>query len=414
MNEAQDGSTSHIYASSRPSPYREAGDHFDYGSDSAISANGPNGQQYNSAFDPVVAFDQPVSFLSDQQGYSQMNVNDMVIQQGQLDNPAKQDNSSSYGLQCQLDQHEFESNLMDFGIYSQNNDINNNDGQQDMFSDPIYKSEPSPLQSVNPADLMSDRSSPFSQATSPPNRLTPDNLQQAFQFPQQSSPFTPSSFSRSSGHSRNVSLGPESAHFPHAQLPADWSMMQHSRFTTHRRSPSEYSVSSVSAIPSPNLLHLDSFDSNEHHSPLFQPQNTSAFPEGLELNNFSLNENSIQHIGMSASHQPSPHIGAQIPPIMTPQQQFLLGFGFTPDSRIFNTPIGDDMNEQYQPPPLKQEGSVEMGQAQQMIPPEINVEFAPASRQNSFEPPKTSINEDGLIPPDRGRFPQIPSPSTWH
>jgi transcription factor CRZ1 len=46
-----------------------------------------------------------------------------------------------------------------------------------------------------------------------------------------------------------------------------------------------------------------------------------------------------------------------------------------------------------------------MGQAQQMVPPEINVEFAPTSRQNSFEPPKPSLDQDALTPPDRGPYP---------
>jgi hypothetical protein len=50
-------------------------------------------------------------------------------------------------------------------------------------------------------------------------------------------------------------------------------------------------------------------------------------------------------------------------------------------------------------------GSIEMGQAQQMEPPQINVEFAPASRQNSFEPPKPlSFDQDALTPPERGKF----------
>jgi hypothetical protein len=46
---------------------------------------------------------------------------------------------------------------------------------------------------------------------------------------------------------------------------------------------------------------------------------------------------------------------------------------------------------------------MDMGQAQQMVPPEINVEFAPSSRQNSFDPPKPSnFDSDALTPPDRG------------
>jgi hypothetical protein len=44
----------------------------------------------------------------------------------------------------------------------------------------------------------------------------------------------------------------------------------------------------------------------------------------------------------------------------------------------------------------------EMGETQQMVPPQINVEFAPTSRVNSFDPPKPSFDQDTLSPPDRG------------
>jgi hypothetical protein len=42
-------------------------------------------------------------------------------------------------------------------------------------------------------------------------------------------------------------------------------------------------------------------------------------------------------------------------------------------------------------------------QGPQMPPPDINIVFAPASRQNSFEPPKpVQIDQDALTPPQRG------------
>jgi hypothetical protein len=47
-------------------------------------------------------------------------------------------------------------------------------------------------------------------------------------------------------------------------------------------------------------------------------------------------------------------------------------------------------------------GSLDIGQAQQMVPPEIKIEFAPASIRNSSEPPKPSFDQDPLTPPDRG------------
>ena len=47
-------------------------------------------------------------------------------------------------------------------------------------------------------------------------------------------------------------------------------------------------------------------------------------------------------------------------------------------------------------------GSTDLGQAAQMAPPEINVEFAPPSRQSSFEPTTANNDLDALSPPERG------------
>ncbi len=80
--------------------------------------------------------------------------------------------------------------------------------------------------------------------------------------------------------------------------------------------------------------------------------------------------------------------------------QFLLGMnnGFGPSQTIYG-----GQNQESFPQVQHGNGSLDMGQAQQMVPPEINVEFAPASRQNSFEPPKPSFDQDALTPPDRGK-----------
>jgi hypothetical protein len=40
-----------------------------------------------------------------------------------------------------------------------------------------------------------------------------------------------------------------------------------------------------------------------------------------------------------------------------------------------------------------------MGQAAQMTPPSINVEFAPPSRDSGFGPPKLDADMDSLSPP---------------
>jgi transcription factor CRZ1 len=40
---------------------------------------------------------------------------------------------------------------------------------------------------------------------------------------------------------------------------------------------------------------------------------------------------------------------------------------------------------------------------QQMVPPQINVEFAPTANRNGFDAPKPSaFDTDALTPPDRG------------
>jgi len=53
-------------------------------------------------------------------------------------------------------------------------------------------------------------------------------------------------------------------------------------------------------------------------------------------------------------------------------------------------------------PSLNQHG-VDFGLADPMSPPEINIDFAPPSRQASFEPPKSEHQADALSPPDRSR-----------
>lgn len=393
MNGGQDGS---------PSPnlgaYHDTTGQFD----STLDPMNTTTQQYNDIYNQSSGFDLSTDQVPYRKDYVQTNMSEqwpnMASDQAQFITGLKQENIPSYLSQNPLDQNTFESDLVDYSQY------NSEAASQGIIDDTIYNNTPSHYQSINPSDLMSDRSSPFSHTTRPSNVFNSDNIHQPLQIPQQSSPFLPNAFSPSPRHSRNVSLGPESAHFPNAQLPADWSMMPPSRFTNHRRSPSEFSeFSSTSAVPSPNLLHLDSFDSTDYHSPLCPPQDTSAYPDGLELNNFSLNDDSL-FPGINPSPIPSPYLNTQMAPTITPQQQFLLGLGFTPESQIFNTPMVNNMPEQFQRPSIQSNSSLEMAQTSQMVPPEINVEFAPASRQNSFEPPKPALDEDSLTPPARGEL----------
>ena len=189
------------------------------------------------------------------------------------------------------------------------------------------------------------------------------------------------------------------------------------QFTTHRRSPSEYSdVSASSAAPSPNLVQHDTFDSVEqHHSPFIRPQDPSGYQEVLGISNFSLSDPQGQRgasprRGFSPAHSPaiSPRLGPQQVPMIPQQNSFMLNMPMTNNAFVPSSGPEAYAGQPQEAFGQPRNGSAEMGQAQQMEPPQINVEFAPASRQNSFEPPKPlSFNQDTLTPPERGKFYRI-------
>jgi transcription factor CRZ1 len=257
---------------------------------------------------------------------------------------------------------------------------------------------------------MSDMSPPPAHTPTPPHMLQSDGQQSSSAH--HSPVFNQQQFQRSPGHSRNASLAPESAAFPQGQAHTEWSMMP-PQFTTHRRSPSEYSdVSVSSAAPSPNLVQHDAFDSIEqHHSPLIPPQDPSGYQEVLGISNFTLSDpqrGASPRRGLSPAHTPaiSPRLGPQQAPMIPQQNAFMLNMGMSNNAYVPSSgpdAYAGQSQEAFGQPPRN--GSAEMGQAQQMVPPEINVEFAPASRQNSFEPPKPlSFDQDALTPPERGKF----------
>jgi hypothetical protein len=287
----------------------------------------------------------------------------------------------------------------DFPLYSA---PGNNDQFDPNFS--LYEpSQQQPLnQSINPAELsMNDMSSPQHHTPTPPHMLQqPGSAQHSPSFNQHQ-------FQRSPAHSRHVSLGPESAQYPNAQLPTDWSMMP-PQFMTHRRSPSEYSdVSASSAAPSPNLVQHDSFDNGDpRHSPLVHAQDPRMY-DVLNIQNFSISDNqhgASPHRGMSPAHTPShsPRLGPQQMPMNQQQSPFMLSM--MPQSNQFIPTSGPEMYQQNQDQFINRPGSNEIGAAQQMVTPEINVELVSVSRTNSFEPPKPALDQDALTPPDRGEF----------
>jgi hypothetical protein len=286
----------------------------------------------------------------------------------------------------------------DFSLFSTPNH------QGDQLDPRFFMNELSPQSgnsSVNPTEL-NNMSSPPNNATTPPSLLQPESRPPSSAH--QSPSFNQGQFQPSPAHSRHASLGPESAAFPQSQNHMEWNMMA-SQFQGHRRTPSEYSdVSVSSAAPSPNLGHHDSFEPLEHHhSPNLNAGNDPMYDQVLGIGSFSLSDPQVQHAspgrGLSPAHSPSisPRLGPQQLPNVH-QNQFMLGInnGFGGSQNMYGS-----QDSEY--PQITHNGSIDMGQAQQMIPPEINVEFAPTSRTNSFDPPKpSSFDTDALTPPDRG------------
>lgn len=259
-------------------------------------------------------------------------------------------------------------------------------------------------QSINPADIMSSNmSSPQNLIPTPPNLIPPESTS-----PRGGSPAPHQGQIYSPNHSRHASLDPSSAIFPHGQQPADWSnMLQQQQFQTHRRAQSEHSDVSSSVAPSPFLAQegFDAFDQNP--SPMLAAQQDQLYQDALAIEQFSLSDPQ-QHPRMSPAHSPfvsprmSPQTGLGLPHGLPQESSFLL----SQDMQNFS---GGSRSELYagQPEDFSQfgarHGSGDLGQAAQMAPPEINVEYAPNTRQSSFEPSRPETDHDALSPPESGR-----------
>jgi len=268
----------------------------------------------------------------------------------------------------------------------------------DFMLDPRLDTNIQPQGHINPADIMSTMSSPQNMVPTPPNQLMPPD-------PHSSGPTSPVSnqgHQWSPRHSRHVSLDPSAA-FTNGQQSSEWAGVQ---FQNHRRAPSEHSDVSSSVAPSPFLAQQDSFDHFDHNpSPLLNPQQDPQMFEngGLGIESFSLSESQDQR--HSPRHSPfvSPRMSPQPGPGMPRETGFMQlpngNFNGAPGSKIYTTQA-----EQFPPfQPEERLGSNDMGQAAQMAPPEINVEFAPTTRQPNFEPPRFENEFDALSPPERGK-----------
>lgn len=289
---------------------------------------------------------------------------------------------------------------LDFSAY-QNHSPNSATGSEydpSLLLDPQMHQRPQSLhQGVNPADLVS----PISNSSAPSHPSSQDQQQSPGPLsPPGSTPgtyYTPS-------HSRHTSLDPASAAYLSAQSNADWqSVMDNSAaFQGHRRTPSEVSeVSSANHSPYLSQHEYDGIENNA--SPSLTPQNDpTLYDNAFGIESFTLSEQQQQQQqqqGFSPLH--SPYISPQLMPQqggeMIPNAQYLPSnmtsqFPSAPTD-MYAMPTDDMMNA------AMNSGTADIGQASQMAPPSINVEFAPPSRNPSFGPNKPAADLDSLSPP---------------
>ncbi|KAI1872623.1 hypothetical protein JX265_005503 [Neoarthrinium moseri] len=262
--------------------------------------------------------------------------------------------------------------------------------QADQFSAPLFGDNPT----IGTPDLSNMTSPQTHHSPTPPHMLKPDPHQPGSAH--QSPSFNQHQFSSPGSRSRTVStsLAPEAALLAGH---TDWTQAQ---FQGHRRTPSEYSDVS-SAHPSPNLVATDSFEQahSEHgHSPMQRPHDNFDYGVSTGLGNFSISDPQMVQHSRSPSHSPaiSPRIlPQQLPDMSQGNSNFALGGqpqGYMSAPTIAYAHAGSEAFPQ-----------LDNGGGMVMAPPAINIDFAPNSRQNTFEPSKPSIDQDSLTPPDRGR-----------
>ena len=256
--------------------------------------------------------------------------------------------------------------------------------------------------SPTPPHLLPEMARRHSNSGSPSPQVSPSYQQGGFAF--QSRP-----------RNTSESLDPSSAMFPQGQN--EWSNM--GAYRGHRRTPSDnYSdYSSHSNQASPYLPTMDSFDANAHSSPLLNPSQDPTFNDALGLQQFSLSENAQQQ----QQNYPSPGHSPHISPRLAPQQQLPQ---FTPEN---NYGLNTNMNGQFQQQPglemfpgaghepfpsLNSQHSPggDIGNADQMSPPEINIDYAPPSRI-PMENSRPSNDGEALSPPMRSKYRRLYSNS---
>ncbi|KAJ5172214.1 hypothetical protein N7492_004807 [Penicillium capsulatum] len=348
-----------------------------YGYSANYLSAGPPGQQYPPA---INTNNMPIS-----QSFEASLVNQ--LEQGQGLRPPQPDENFSNLLNTNAGD-------LDFSAYQNHspNSASASEYDASLLLDPQMHQRPSSMhQAVNPADLVSPISNPS--ASSHPSS---QDQQQSSPGPMSPPGSTPGTF-YTPRHSRHTSLDPATAAYLSAQSNTDWqSVMSHSAFQGHRRAPSE--VSEVSSANHSPYLSQHDYDGIENNaSPSLTPQNDPAlYDNALGIESFTLSE---QQQGFSPLHSPyiSPRLMPQQGDDMVPNTSYLSPnansqFPAAPTD-MYGIPGDDMMNATIN------SGVPDIGQASQMAPPSINVEFAPPSRNPSFGPSKPAASFDSLSPP---------------
>lgn len=315
-----------------------------------------------------------------------------------------QSNARQSNAQYPVDMINVETN---FGGFPPQQDFGPKSGQYDLANfmlDPQLENGIQPQeQSINPADIMSNMSSPQNMNPTPPTLMPPHT-----QGSEPPSPFIQQNTQQfSPHHSRHTSLDPTQA-FNNGQQQSDWSgMLQGPQFQRHRRAPSEHSDVSSSAHPSPYLAQQESFESYEHNpSPIMNPQqDTQLYQDGLGIETFNLSEPQSQN--RSPGHSPF------VSPRMSPQRGLSISHDthFVPLVETQNNYNGGPASIKTEAfpqfPPEQRLGSNDYGQADQYDVPQINVEVAPSTRPPNMEPARFSNDLDALSPPERGNLNRV-------
>ncbi|KAF2872703.1 hypothetical protein BDV95DRAFT_491534 [Massariosphaeria phaeospora] len=328
-------------------------------------------------FAQSAAADQP--FLQARQGLSQHSPSPQFAPQGNHLVPDPLDINSSNP---------------DFSNFFANNSIHPDQAIDPSFLsstlDPQLLDSQPQNQSVNPSDLMNQMATTQAHSPTPPHLL--QAMHQQSPSPNASPNLSQGAFP-SPGHSRHASLDPNTAY---TQMPTnEWGGM--ATYRGHRRTPSETYSDVSSARGSPYLGHNDSFETDNPSPLLNAQQDPSLFQEVMQFGQFNLNDNS--HV--SPGH--SPHISPRlIPQQGLPQPQPSFGMDPAMNNHFGQQPMGPYPGQEPFPT-INHNNGQEFGQADTMSPPEINIDFAPPSRQASFEPPKPEHQADALSPPDRSR-----------